>query len=266
MKYTYITLLLTLWASLNSHAQRAKLVWADEFKTEGLPDSTRWGYDLGDGCPNVCNWGNNEKQYYTRRAENAVVRNGKLIITARKEDFNKYQYTSARLVSKESWLYGRMEIRAKLPQGKGTWPAFWMLPTDWKYGGWPKSGEIDIMEHVGYEPNKIFGTVHTEAYNHSIHTQRGDSIMIPTVESGFHRYAIDWTPEKITFYTDDKAYFTFVKEKNATSAQYPFDQPFHILLNLAVGGNWGGKYGVDDAIFPQIFEIDYVRVYALPQK
>lgn len=262
--YSIIVFIVSIF-SLSAVAQTRTLVWADEFDTNGLPDSTRWGYDLGDGCPNVCNWGNNEKQYYTRRAENAVVKGGKLIITARKEAMKDHAYTSARMVSTASWLYGRVEVRAKLPQGKGTWPAIWMLPKDWKYGGWPKSGEIDIMEHVGYAPDKIFGTVHTEAYNHSIHTQRGDSLTLPTVEKGFHRYGIDWTAESISFFVDDVTFFTFKKEAD-NAAQWPFNQPFQVLLNLAVGGNWGGKYGVDDNIFPQTLVIDYVRIYAPASK
>ena len=238
------------------------LVWADEFDVEGAPDSSRWGYDLGDGCPDVCGWGNNELQYYTRRPENVRVEDGKLIIQARQENYKGKKYTSSRLVSrnKGDWKYGYIEVKAKLPQGTGTWPAIWMLPTDWTYGSWPASGEIDIMEHVGYKQGMVYGTVHTKAFNHGIGTQKGDSIAVEGVQDNFHVYAIDWSPEKIDFLVDGKLYNTFHNEGSGSEA-WPFDQPFHLLLNLAVGGNWGGAKGVDPTIWPQRLEIDYVRVY-----
>ena len=143
-----------------------KLVWSDEFSTAGAPDTTRWNYDLGDGCPNVCGWGNNELEYYTNESKNVRIENDKLIIEAHKDSVGGKGFTSTRIVSKfkGDWLYGRIEVKAKLPRGKGTWPAIWMLSTDWKYGGWPASGEIDIMEHVGYDPGVVHGTIHTESY------------------------------------------------------------------------------------------------------
>lgn len=238
------------------------LVWADEFDEEGEPQSERWGYDLGDGCPGNCGWGNNELQYYTRRPENIRIEDGKLIIEARKEDYKGSEYTSARLVSKNKgdWKYGYVEARAKLPYGTGTWPAIWMLPTNWEYGGWPASGEIDIMEHVGYDQGIVHGTVHTEAFNHGIGTQKGDSIAVGDVHENFHVYAIDWTPEKIDFIVDNEVYHTFRNEKKGFE-EWPFDKPFHLLLNMAVGGNWGGARGVDTTIWPQRMEVDYVRVY-----
>lgn len=239
-----------------------KLVWADEFEVDGTPDSDRWGYDLGDGCPDVCGWGNNELQYYTDRPENVRVEDGRLIIEARKEALEGKEYTSTRLVSrnKGDWQYGYIEVKAKLPQGTGTWPAIWMLPTDWAYGGWPASGEIDIMEHVGYNQEMVYGTVHTKAFNHGIGTQKGDSIVVADVHNDFHVYAIDWSPEKIDFMVDGEIYNTFSNEGTGSEA-WPFDQPFHLLLNLAVGGNWGGARGVDESIWPQRLEVDYVRVY-----
>src|SRR6187551_560970 len=166
-------------SSMSSFTQKGKkweLVWADEFKTDGLPDSTKWGYDYGDGCPRNCGWGNNELQYYTsNRKENARVKDGSLIIEARHETMKTREYSSSRMVSKHKgdWTYGKIEVRAKLPKGLGVWPAIWMLPTDWAYGDWPSSGEIDIMEHVGYLPDSVFGTVHTGAYNHRIGTHKG---------------------------------------------------------------------------------------------
>ncbi|WP_235337098.1 glycoside hydrolase family 16 protein [Pontibacter korlensis] len=233
--------------------------WADEFNYTGLPDNSKWGYDLGGG-----GWGNNELQYYTDKASNASVANGVLTITAKKEAESGMDYTSARLVTKNKgdFKYGRFEIRAKLPTGRGTWPAIWMLPTDWEYGGWPKSGEIDIMEHVGYDQNNVHITVHTEAYNHGKGTQKGKSKIIPTASTAFHNYRVDWTPYAIRGYIDDQQVFEFINEGKGY-ASWPFDKRFHLLLNIAVGGNWGGAQGVDPAVFPQSMEVDYVRVYKM---
>jgi beta-glucanase (GH16 family) len=233
--------------------------WSDEFEYTGAPDALKWGYDLGGS-----GWGNNELQYYTNSTANAKVENGKLVITAIKESMGGMNYSSARVVSrnKGDFLYGRVEARAKLPSGKGTWPAIWMLPTDWSYGSWPKSGEIDIMEHVGYDLNKVHFSVHTESYNHSIGTQRSANQVIPTATTEFHKYRVDWTPYAVRGYFDDQLVFTFTNEGKG-AATWPFDKRFHLLLNLAVGGNWGGAQGVDDTIFPKSMEIDYVRVYKM---
>ncbi len=240
-----------------------KLVWSDEFSITGQPDSSRWNYDLGDGCPNVCGWGNNELEYYTNDTKNVRIENDILIIEAHKDSLGGKGYTSSRMVSKfkGDWLYGRMEIKAKLPKGKGTWPAIWTLSTDWKYGGWPASGEIDIMEHVGYDPGVIHGTIHTEAYNHVKQTQKEGKITIADALDTFHIYAIDWTKDKIDFYADDKLYHSVSRGENDTFKEWPFDQKFHLIMNIAVGGNWGGAQGIDDSIWPQKMEVDYVRVY-----
>ncbi len=234
-------------------------LWADEFDYTGLPNASKWGYDIGGG-----GWGNNELQYYTNSLNNAKVEGGNLVITAIKEPINGMNYSSARLVSKNKgdFLYGRIEVKAKLPSGKGTWPAIWMLPTDWAYGGWPKSGEIDIMEHVGYDLNKVHISVHTEAYNHSIGTQRSASINVANATAEFHKYRIDWTPYAVRGYIDDQLIFTFVNEGKGYST-WPFDKRFHVLLNIAVGGNWGGAQGIDESVFPKSMEIDYVRVYKM---
>jgi beta-glucanase (GH16 family) len=220
-----------------------KLVWSDEFNYTGLPDSTKWRYDMGDGCPNLCGWGNQELEYYTSRPENARVENGSLIIEARKEEYAGSQYTSARLVSrgKGEWKYGRIEVRAKLPSGRGVWPAIWMLPVTHRYGGWPADGEIDIMEHVGYEPNHVYGSVHTKTYNHIDGTQRTAGFMEfdNPFQQHFHTYVIDWTEERIAFLIDDIPYFTFPNEQ-ATYAEWPFDAPFYLIMNIAVGGRSGG--------------------------
>ena len=240
-----------------------ELVWSDEFDYTGAPDSTKWGYDLGDGCPNVCGWGNNELEYYTSNPKNVRVENGNLIIEVHKDRADSLKpYSSARVVSKNKgdWLYGKIEVKAKLPSGKGTWPAIWMLPTEWKYGGWPESGEIDIMEHVGYDHGNVHGTVHTKAFNHGIGTQKGDSILIKSISEDFVVYAINWTPDTIEFMVNGEIYNIFTNDGQGFES-WPFDQKFHLLLNIAVGGNWGGKHGVDDSIWPQRMEIDYVRIY-----
>ncbi|WP_224995526.1 glycoside hydrolase family 16 protein [Cesiribacter sp. SM1] len=261
MKKILIILALLL-SGATGYAQKGKLLWAEEFDYKGMPDSTRWKYDLGDGCPDVCGWGNNELQYYTSNPENVYVKKGMLVIEALKTDKDQPKFTSTRLVSKQDWQYGYIEVRAKLPKAVGTWPAIWMLPTQWKYGGWPASGEIDIMEHVGYDPGVVHGTVHTAAFNHGIGTQKGKQIQVEKFDRRFHRYAIRWTADKIEFFVDDKLYNTFA-HTGGDYKEWPFDQPFHLLLNVAVGGNWGGKEGVDDNAFPQRMEVDYVRVYAL---
>ncbi|WP_432711078.1 glycoside hydrolase family 16 protein [Pedobacter sp.] len=236
--------------------------WSDEFDYTGLPAPSKWDYDLGGS-----GWGNNEKQNYTNSINNASVADGKLTITARKENSNGMNYSSARLVTRNKLdvLYGRMEINAKLPTGKGTWPAIWMLPTDFAYGGWPKSGEIDIMEHVGYDQNTVHFTTHTESYYFKINTQKTATKFIPTASMEFHTYRVDWTPYAISGYFDDVKVFEFANEGN-TYKEWPFDKRFHLLLNIAVGGDWGGAKGIDDQIFPQSMVVDYVRYYKMIKK
>lgn len=258
-----LLLLSAMVIMLTTRCTDKKPIWSDEFDNVGAPDSTKWNYDLGDGCPNVCGWGNNEAQYYTQDAKNVRVENGNLIIEAHKDSLGGKAYTSTRMVSKfkGDWLYGRIEVKAKLPRGKGTWPAIWMLPTDWKYGGWPASGEIDIMEHVGYDPGVIHGTIHTESYNHGIGTQKEGKITVEDCMDAFHVYAVDWTKDKMDFFVDDKLYHTVTRDPNEDFKGWPFDQRFHLIMNIAVGGNWGGKEGIDQSIWPQRMEVDYVRVY-----
>ena len=239
-----------------------QLVWSDEFDEDGQPDASKWSYDLGDGCPRICGWGNNELEYYTNSLKNARVEDGHLIIEALHNPQAQRPYTSARLVTKGKgdWTYGKIEVRSKNPSGRGTWPAVWMLPTHNAYGQWPKSGEIDIMEHVGFVEDTVYGTVHTEKYNHGIGTQKGGQLIVPTNEQDFHTYSIEWSEDKIDFLIDDHNYFTF-RNDYKTYGEWPFDKDFHLLLNLAVGGNWGGKEGVDTSIWPQQMVVDYVRVY-----
>lgn len=236
------------------------LVWSDEFNYTGLPDASKWGFDT-EG--NAWKWGNNEAQYYTSgRLKNAEVKDGLLYITAHKEDYAGSSYTSARLRTKGKgdWLYGRIEVKARIPDGRGMWPAIWMLPTDWEYGDWPKSGEIDIMENVGYDPNIIVASAHTEAYNHTINTHKSGKARIQTCYSEFHVYALEWMGNEYKVYVDDLLIFTFRNEGTGYKV-WPFNKRFHLLLNVAVGGNWGGAMGIDDTIFPRTMEVDYVRVY-----
>jgi beta-glucanase (GH16 family) len=242
---------------------KQKLVWHDEFDYTGHPDTTRWGYDLGDGCPSVCGWGNNEGEFYTPDLKNARVEKGNLVIEARKDSAGKKAFTSARLVTKfkGDWKYGKIEVRAKLPRGKGTWPAIWMLSTDWSYGGWPTSGEIDIMEHVGHDPGVIHGTLHSEKYNHVKGTQQEGKYTVPDCQDAFHVYAIDWKESQIDFSIDDHIYHSVKRNPADDFKGWPFDKRFHLILNIAVGGNWGGMQGVDPTIWPQQMIVDYVRVY-----
>lgn len=241
-----------------------KLVWSDEFDYEGLPDPAKWGYDVGG-----MGWGNNELQYYTEnRLENAQVKDGALTITAIKEDYEIRDYTSARLITKDKgdWLYGRFEIKAKLPKGVGTWPAIWMLPTDWTYGDWPNSGEIDIMEHVGFEHGKVHASTHSLKYYWQANTQKTAIIPVDNVDTDYHIYAMEWTPGRIEAFVDGTSYFVSTYDPAVDAEDgwkaWPFDQRFHLLLNIAVGGNWGGQQGVDETIWPQSMTVDYVRVYA----
>ena len=236
------------------------LVWADEFDYDGLPDTTAWGYDEGGQ-----GWGNQEKQYYTAsRLENARVENGLLIIEARREPMDTNDYTSARLVTKgkKEWLYGRFEIRAKLPKGTGTWPAIWMLAAGQSYGDgyWPHNGEIDIMEHVGFHQGHIHGSTHSLKYYWQVGTQRTDTIFSEDVSEAFHNYVLEWYPEKIQVFMDDSLFFTSTNDGTGWEA-WPFDKPFYLVLNIAVGGAWGGQKGIDDSIWPQRMEVDYVRAY-----
>jgi len=237
-----------------------KLVWNDEFDYQGMPDESKWNYAT---IGNPYDWGNNELQYYTAdRDSNAIVDGEHLIIKAYHEEYQNREYTSTRLTTKGKgdWRYGRIEVMAKLPGGRGTWPAIWMLPTDNQYGGWPKSGEIDIMEHVGHDPDSIHTTVHTEAFNHIKGTQKGEATSLSDAETAYHLYAIEWSEDGIDFFIDKDKVFTFENTGNGPE-EWPFDQPFHLILNIAIGGSWGGQQGVDNTIFPVEMEVDYVRVY-----
>lgn len=232
------------------------LVWSDEFNGTGLPDPAKWSYDTGGN-----GWGNNELEYYTQRLQNARVENGNLVIETRKEDYQGSHYTSARLLTrgKASWTYGKMEIRAKLPAGRGTWPAIWLL-SDTQPLRWPDDGEIDIMEEVGFDPNQIHATIHCGAYNGVKGNQKTSILSIPSAQDSFHVYSVEWTPDSMTFSVDQRAYLTYNNDHSGYST-WPFQHNFFLILNIAIGGNWGGQQGVDDSIFPQQMLVDYVRVY-----
>ncbi len=233
-----------------------QLVWHDEFDGNEL-DPQFWLFETGGH-----GWGNDEEQYYTDRPENAYLEDGKLIISAKLENYEGKEYTSARINSKIGWKYKRIDVKAKLPRGVGTWPAIWMLPDNWDYGNgsWPDNGEIDIMEHVGYDPGKVHASIHTQAYNHKTGTQKSGSIMVPDAMSTFHVYSVEWYPDSLKFFLDETQYFKVVRESDDWR-KWPFNKNFHLLLNIAVGGGWGGVKGIDNTIFPANMEIDYVRVY-----
>ena len=232
-----------------------KLVWNDEFDGETI-DTGKWRFETGGH-----GWGNNELQYYTDSESNSYLEDGKLIIQALKETYNGNDYTSARINSIDGWFFKRIDVKAKLPYGIGTWPAIWMLPDDWIYGNysWPDNGEIDIMEHVGSNMGYVHASIHCDAYNHKDGTQKSASTFCSDVASKFHVYSIDWRLNKIDFYFDDELILTF--EKSGISWEiWPFDHPFHLLLNIAIGGSWGGSE-IDNSAFPCSMEIDYVRVW-----
>lgn len=240
-----------------------ELVWSDEFDYDGLPNSDLWTYDVGRGCnlPCGCGWGNNELQYYTHEnLSNSRVENGNLVIQLQQDKENNY--TSAKIHSKESasWKYGTIEVRAKTAKGLGAWSAIWMMPSKDKYGGWPRSGEIDIMEQVGYAPDSVWSAVHVEKYNGMRGTHKNGHSYVPNVSDDFHIYKLVWTEDKYETFIDGKHNFTYVNERNGIET-WPFDQEFYLILNLAYGGNWGGKKGIDDASLPMEMLVDYVRVY-----
>ncbi len=237
-----------------------QLVWSDEFDVDGLLDPQKWAYDVGG-----YGWGNHEAQFYAEaRPENAVVRDGKLFITAVREAYEGMDYTSARITTqgKAGWRYGRFEIRAKLPDARGTWPAIWMIPADWDFsqGGWPDVGEIDIMEHVGWDPGKIHASAHSRDYQWQKGTQKTDSLMVPDATKAFHTYALEWSAKVLRASVDGKVYFEYENEGLGPD-KWPYDKPFALIMNIAVGGAWGGIKGIDAASFPQTMEVDYVRVY-----
>jgi beta-glucanase (GH16 family) len=247
----------------------ARLVWSDEFDGTAL-DRSKWRYDT---ARNREGWYNGELQYYAAgRPENVRVEGGRLIIEARREDLDGSRhpdwggqhYTSGRILSRggAAWTYGWFEIRAKLPCARGTWPAIWMLP---ETGGWPDGGEIDIMEMVGSEPEVVHATLHTALFVHSRGTQRGAAMPLPGACGAFHDYQLDWRPDRITIGVDGHAYIRVRNDQPGGRGAWPFDAPFHLILNLALGGSWAAARGMDDAALPQRMEVDHIRIWQAPR-
>lgn len=243
------------------HAPETRPSWSDEFDGARI-DHRRWRFDTS---RNAQGWYNNERQYYAAdRIENARIEDGMLVIEARREalrampDWGRQEYSSAKLVSRTSHGFGFYEVRAKLPCARGTWPAVWLLPRD---GAWPDEGEIDLMEMVGWQPGIVHATLHTGLFNHRLGTQRGAEQSVKTSCSEFHRYQLDWRPHTITIGVDDRGYMRVADDWPGGKGAWPFTRPFDLILNLAIGGDWGGKEGVDDTALPQRMTVDYVRYW-----
>lgn len=236
-----------------SQTIKRTLVWEENFNTKEL-DRSVWNYELGNGCPDLCGWGNNERQIYTDK--NHTLVDGNLVIQAKLES-DTFTSTKINTKGKKQFQYGRFEARAKLPVGQGLWPAFWMLGSNISNVGWPKCGEIDILEYVGREPHMIFTSLHTQdSHGETINTKKTKFV---NIEDGYHIYALDWTKDKMEFFVDDILVYTFQPTLKNEDI-WPFNQPFYIIVDLAVGGNFGGPE-VDNKVFPQDFKIDYIKVY-----
>ncbi len=248
-------------SSIDTKKPGWQLVWNDEFNSTAI-DLNKWNFEIG---TNGNGWGNNELEYYTDRVENAFILNDWLVIEAREEKYQGQEYTSARMTTKNKgdWLYGKFEIRARMPRGQGIWPAIWMLPTDWEYGGWPKSGEIDIVENLGQDTKTVYGTLHY-GNDWPDNTHTGEKYSIPEGKDfydGFHVFTIEWREKEIKWYVDDILYQVQTKWFTPNEDYpAPFDKRFHLILNVAVGGNWPGNPD-DTTQFPQRMYIDYIRVY-----
>ena len=234
-----------------------KLIFSDEFNYRDVPDPKKWGYEVGFVR-------NGEKQYYTKgRLQNARVSGGNLTLEARKDGFEAHEISSASITTQDkfSFTYGKVEVRAKIPTGRGTWPAIWMLGSNISQVGWPKCGEIDIMENVGYDPEMVHFNPHCETFNHTKNNAKGKGIPAGKIWEDFHTFGIEWTSDRIEWLYDGKKVHEFAKQPAADVNQWPFDKPQYLILNLAIGGAWGGQKGIDDSIFPSRFVIDYVRVW-----
>jgi len=236
------------------------LAWSDEFAGPAL-NTTDWSFENGDGCPAVCGWGNNELEYYTDRPQNLFFQDGKMIIEARKEAYAGKNYTSSKILTrgKKTFKFGRFDIRAKLPKDKGIWPALWLLPQANIYGGWPKSGEIDLMEMIGHEPNRTYGTLHFGPGPGS--TQLGRNFTLPSgiFNDEFHVFSLEWKQDQIKWLVDGVAYSTYTKADFGAN-NYPFNEDFFFIINMAVGGNWPGNPDASTYL-PQWLIVDYIRVY-----
>ena len=234
------------------------LVWSEEFEYSGEPNPEYWDYEIGFIR-------NQELQYYTNHSQNVRVEDGVCVITARLEEEDSITSASMNTLAKKDFLYGRIEVRAQIPSALGTWPAIWMLGTNRGELGWPACGEIDIMEHVGYDPDRIHANIHTKAYNHTIGTNKGNQIEVKDPWSDFHLYAVEWFEDHMDFFMDDSLYFSFENEMTGNNDTWPFDKPHYLLINLAYGGGWGGSEGVNTSLLPVEYKIDYVRYYQAVQ-
>ena len=237
------------------------LAWADEFNS-GTLDGASWTVESGDGCPSLCGWGNNELEYYTGRPENLFFQDGKLVIEARKENYNGKTYTSSKIVTraKKTFKFGRIDIRAKLPKGKGIWPALWMLPQNNVYGGWPTSGEIDIMELIGHEPHRVYGTLHFGPGPGSTQISRNYTLPGGAIfNDEFHVFSLEWKLDQLKIFCDGNLYST-INKADVGTAIWPFNETFFFIFNLAVGGNWPGNPDATTYL-PQWLVVDYIRVY-----
>ena len=249
--------MLALLAATIFAAPTWQLVWSDEFNGTGQPDPKKW-------TPEVGFVRNQEAQFYTnRRLENARVEGGNLVIEARKDGFEGHDVTSASITTQglASWTYGKVEVRAKVPPGKGTWPAIWMLGDNIKTVNWPRCGEIDIMEYVGMDADKVYFNIHGPKLSEAKGSQSSANLTVPKISDGFHTYAMEWFPDRIDLFFDGKKTLTYLNDDRGDEETWPFHRPQYLLLNLAIGGNWGGQQGVDPAIFPARYLVDWVRVY-----
>lgn len=238
-------------------ARFTELTLSEEFDTDGQPNPSIWGYEIGTG---ENGWGNQELQYYTDRSDNVTVQNGVLLITAREESFEGSAYTSARLITKDKFeqRYGRFEARIRLPYGQGIWPAFWMLGADIDENPWPGAGEIDIMEYRGQEPTVLIGSMHGPGYSAGEAISKEYELTNDRFDTGFHIFGIEWGPEYVNFYVDDVLYNQITPED--VPGPWVFNKPFYILMNVAVGGTFVGSPD-EETVFPQTMLVDYVRVY-----
>ena len=262
MSFLLVALLVTSSCATDDNqtvATFTELVWQDEFDTEGTVNPENWTHEIGTGTNG---WSNNELEYYTDRSENATVQNGLLVISAKNEEFNGSSYTSARIITKGKFeqTHGRFEARIKLPSGQGIWPAFWLLGDDSNGSEvWPQIGEIDIMENVGDEPTKIFGTVHGPGYSGGESIGKPYELQNDRFDTGFHVFGIEWGQNYINYYVDDVLYNQITPDD--VTGEWVFnDGPFYIILNVAVGGSYPGSPNAS-TVFPQNMLVDYVRVY-----
>ncbi len=248
---------LMLVALALASAPRWKMVWHDEFDGSGRPDPKKWTYEVGYVR-------NHEAQFYTKdRPENARVENGHLVIEARRDHFDGHDVTSASLTTQglANWTYGRIEVRAKIPTGRGAWPAIWTLGTNIDTVGWPRCGEIDIMENVGFDPDRSHFNIHNPKVSKAVGSSNSFNTVVPDLSKGWHLYAMEWYPDRVDLFMDGTRMLSYKNDDKGDEETWPYHRPQYLILNLAIGGDWGGQHGIDDAIFPARFLIDYVRVY-----